>query len=81
MKMVSFVNKEYKKDWDEWVPGYEGEVRFSDGTYVLMPNGDKTVFDGATNYMGIVKADGTMESNGPAGDDYYYTFLRAARDN
>lgn len=50
--MVSFINKEYKKEWKEWVPGFEGEVRYCKGTYSLSGDGSKVVYDGAINYMG-----------------------------
>lgn len=82
--MVSFINKEYKKEWMEWVPGFEGEIRYCEGTYSLSGDGSKVVYDGATNYMGIVKADGAFVSNSSIGeepDEYEMTFLRAAKEN
>lgn len=80
--MVSFINKEYKKEWIEWVPGFEGKVRYCEGTYSIQGDGSKAVYDGATNYMGVVKFDGTMVPNSGSGDgEYEMTFLRAAKEN
>lgn len=81
---VSFVNKEYKKEWAEWVPGFEGKVRYSDGTYHMNLKGQKVVYDGATNMQGYVNPDGTFESCREGEDyisEYEMSFLRAARDN
>ena len=81
----AFVNEEYKKEWEEWVPGFEGEVRYCEGIYNLRGDGTKVVYDGATNYMGSVKPDGTFISNssipGDEPSEYELTFLRAAAKN
>lgn len=80
--MVSFINKEYNKEWMEWVPGFEGKVRYCEGTYSLLGDGTKVVYDGSTMLMGIVKPDGTMVSDYPEGEqEYSMTFLRAAKEN
>lgn len=80
--MVSFINKEYKKEWIEWVPGFEGKVRYCEGTYSLREDGTKVVYDGSTMLMGVVKPDGTMVSDYPEGEqEYSMTFLRAAKEN
>lgn len=84
VKSVSFVNKEYKKEWAEWVPGYEGKVRYCEGNYALDPDGTKTVWDGAGILMGWILPDGTFK--GPDIDptairEYNLTFLRAAAKN
>lgn len=77
----AFENKEYKKEWMEWVPGFEGKVRYKDGTFSINADGSRTVYDGATNYMGTVNADGTFTPNAGTGDgEYEMTFLRAAAE-
>ena len=41
------------------------------------------MYDGATNYMGRVRPDGSFTSNdsqGAAPDEYELTFLRAAKE-
>lgn len=83
-EMRSFINNEYKEEWIKWVPGFEGKVRYCEGTYSLRGDGTKVVYDGATNYMGIVKPDGTFVSNDSMGgepSEYELTFLRAAKEN
>lgn len=83
IKTMSFENKYYKSDWQEWVPGFEGKVRYREGTYTLQGDGTKVVYDGATNYMGRVRPDGSFTSNdsqGAAPDEYELTFLRAAKE-
>ena len=82
--VFTFKNNYYKKEWTEWVPGFEGKVRYCDGTYVLRGNGSKVVYDGATNYMGRVQPDGSFVSNDGYGapvDEYERTFLLAAKEN
>ncbi len=77
----AFENKEYKKEWKEWVPGFEGKVRYKDGTFSLNPDGSRTVYDGSTMLMGFVKPDGTLVSDYPEGEqEYSLTFLRAAAE-
>lgn len=83
IKTMSFENKYYKKEWQEWVPGCGGKVRYREGTYTLQGDGTKVVYDGATNYMGRVRPDGSLVSNdsqGAAPDEYELTFLRAAKE-
>ena len=82
MYMKSFVNTEYKKEWEEWVNGRVGGTRYCEGTYILDADGVKTVYDGATNYMGKVNPDGSFVSNSQEEpDEYELTFLRAAKNN
>lgn len=80
---ISFINDEYKKEWLEWVPGLEGKVRYCEGTYTLLGDGTKVVYDGATNYMGKVMPDGTFVFNqaGTEPGEYELTFLNAAKNN
>lgn len=85
VKMVSFINTEYKKEWVEWVPGFEGSLRYCEGTYTIEPDGTKMVYDGATSFMGRVNPDGSFSSNRDCDGDvptiYELTFLRAAKEN
>ena len=77
---IPFINKEYKKEWIEWVPGFEGKVRYCEGTYTLLEDGTKIVYDGATNYVGVIEPDGTMVPDGEGECEYEMTFLRAAKE-
>lgn len=78
---IPFINKEYKEEWLEGVRGFEGKVRYCEGTYILLENGIKIVYDGATNYIGMVKPDGTLVPDSDEENEYEMTFLRAARDS
>lgn len=78
---IAFENRYYKSEWKEWVPGYEGKVRYKDGTFALNEDGSRTVYDGSTMLMGFVRPDGMLVSDYPEGDqEYSMTFLRAAAE-
>ena len=78
---IAFENRYYKSEWKEWVPGYEGKVRYKDGTFALNEDGSRTVYDGSTMLMGFVRPDGTLVSDYPEGEqEYSLTFLRAAAE-
>ena len=77
----AFENKKYKKEWKEWVPGFEGKVRYKDGTFSLNNDGSRTVYDGSTMLMGFVMPDGTLKSDYPEGEqEYSMTFLQSAAE-
>lgn len=75
----SFINKDYKPEWDEFVPNTDNKVRYCEGTYASDDGIDFAVFDGATNYMGRIDkvAKKITEINGKE-DDYKDSFLHAA---
>ena len=80
-ELVAFENKYYNPEWKEWVSGYEGKVRYKDGTFALNQDGSRTVYDGSTMLMGVVRPDGTLVSDYPEGEqEYSMTFLRAAAE-
>lgn len=73
----SFTNVEYKKEWDEFVPGTK--VLYKEGTYVSDDGNDFAVYDGATNYLGRVnKETGEISYNGSE-SEYNKTFLESAK--
>ena len=73
----SFTNVEYKKEWDEFVPGTK--VLYKEGTYVSDDGNDFAVYDGATNYLGRVnKETGVISYNGSE-SEYNKTFLESAK--
>lgn len=73
----SFTNVEYKKEWDEFVPGTK--VLYKEGTYVSDDGNDFAVYDGATNYLGRVnKETGEIFYNGSE-SEYNKTFLESAK--
>ena len=77
----AFENKEYKKEWIEWVPGFEGKVRYKDGTFSINHDGSRTVYDGSTGSLGMVMPDGSLVVNqGITDTEYALTFLRAAAE-
>ena len=73
----SFINKEYKPEWTEFVPGTK--VRYCEGTFGSDDGNDFAVYDGATNYLGRIDraAKKITEYNG-AEDGYKRTFMYAA---
>ena len=75
----SFINKEYKPEWTEFVPGTNNKVRYCEGTFSSDDGNDFAVYDGATNYLGRINraAKKITEYNG-AEDDYKRTFMNAA---
>lgn len=73
----SFTNSEYKKEWDEFVPGTK--VLYKEGTYASDDGNDFAVYDGATNYLGRVnKETGEISYNGSE-SEYNKTFLESAK--
>lgn len=73
----SFINKEYKPEWIEFVPGTK--VRYCEGTFASDDGGVRfAVYDGATNLMGFIDRieKKIVDSNG--GSEYNMTFLNAA---
>ena len=79
--VVAFVNDEYKDEWLEYVPNFgNGKVRYADATYIRLEDGSKQVYDGATNLMGHVLADGTLKPL-EEGYEYQLSFLRCAAKN
>lgn len=75
----SFINKEYKPEWIEFVPFTNNKVRYCEGTFSSDDGNDFAVYDGATNYLGRIDraAKKITEYNG-AEDDYKRTFMNAA---
>ena len=73
----SFINKEYKPEWTEFVPGTK--VRYCEGTCGSEKGYDKwAVYDGATNFLAhISKIDRSVEYNGEA-DEYKKSFVKYA---
>ena len=81
MTNINFINKEYKKEWIEFVPNTDNTVRYCEGTAAADDGVDFAVYDGATNYMGRVnKLTGEISYNGKEGEEYNKTFLLAAKE-
>ena len=79
--VFAFTNDEYHDEWLEFVPNMgDGTHRYADGTYIRLPDGSKQVYDGATNLMGHVLADGSLKPL-VEGYEYQLTFLRCAAKN
>jgi hypothetical protein len=79
IKVNEFVNEEYANHptWAVLTPkGY----RYDHGTITALPGGRSAVYDGATNLVGYIRADGTFESASTDGTitEYQASFLRAA---
>ena len=73
----SFTNAEYKKEWDEFVPGTK--VLYKEGTYVSDDGNDFAVYDGATNYLGRVNKETREISYNGSESEYNKTFLESAK--
>lgn len=85
---AQFENKEYKKEWKEFVPNgtdKDGKDIPSKQLYKLgtvHENEDGSgfsVYDGATNYIGVINNDGSFVING-AKDEYAMTFMKYAKE-
>ena len=73
----SFINKEYKPEWTEFVRGTK--VRYCEGTFGSDDGNDFAVYDGATNYLGrIDRAAKKITEYSGAEDEYKRTFMNAA---
>ena len=79
LQTFSFINEEYKKDWIEFVPHTNNQVRHCEGTCGSEKGYDKwAVYDGATNFLAhISKIDRSVEYNGEA-DEYKKSFVKYA---
>ena len=77
MKSMEFENKYYQDEWEQTVPKTDRLYKL--GTCASNADGSFGVYDGATNYMGTIKADGTMVYNGEP-SAYEESFLKAAKE-
>lgn len=80
----TFVNKYYKKEWEEFVPGWEDRdgnpVPYAVGTYITEDLVNYAIYDGGQNYMGSVnKATGEIKYN-TSKDEYKDSFLLSAKE-
>lgn len=77
-----FVNFFYKAEWIQEVPNQPG-VYYKHGTYsqtFINYEIKYAVYDGATNFIGYVKEDGTLEPNSAnPNDEYALSFLECVR--
>ena len=79
---LHFVNKEYKPEWEKFVPNTNDTVKYCDGT-VLCDNQDHnwSVYDGAGNFCGTVNAatkEITVNSDNK-NDPYCLSFIYSAK--
>lgn len=75
----SFINKEYKPEWIEFVPGTQNKVRYCEGTFASDDGGIRfSVYDGATNLMGFIDRVEKKIVDDNGGGEYNITFLNAA---
>lgn len=73
-----FYNSEWKEEWGVVAP--ETGTRYADATWAKNDEGGVAVYDGATNYVGTIDADGTMHPNDDGSDpvmrEMNMTYLR-----
>lgn len=79
----TFVNDGYKKEWDEFVPGWTDRdgnpIPYAVGSYTSDDTINFAIYDGGQNLMGrINKTTGEIEYN-TRKDEYKETFMVAAK--
>lgn len=71
-----FKNIYYLPEWEEKTP--QGRF-YAVGTASKLANGGLAVYDGAENYMGLIRPDGCFEYSGDP-TPYKESFLRSAAE-
>ena len=74
--MERFDNSHYRSNWAKEIPGGGGLYR--NGGYIHNASG-WAIYDGANNYMGLLRPDGSIVYNG-CKTDYKDTFMQSAKE-